>query len=242
LAGFRDHLPADQDAVAEALVRLSQIAVDFPEVARLRVNPLFASAEGVLAADAALELRPAGEGALLAIPPYPEEWVERWTARRGEALTIRPIRPEDAQALDAHFRRLTPEDVRWRFFSQIRELPREQVARLTQIDYDREMAFIAVRQRPGGEEEMLGVSRLIREGGGESGEFAVVVQGEMKGQGLGRHLMERLFAWARAAGMTRIEGQVLADNAPMLAFVKALGFRAHRSAEDEEVVEVEREV
>jgi acetyltransferase len=242
LAGFRDHPPADQDAVAEALVRLSQIAVDFPEVARLRLNPLFAQPDGVLAADAALDLRPAGEGALLAIPPYPEEWVERWATRAGEVLTIRPIRPEDAEALEEGFRRLTPEDVRWRFFSQIRELPREQVARLTQIDYDREMAFIAVRNRPDGVEEMLGVARLIREGGGEAGEFAVVVLREMKGQGLGRHLMERLFAWACAAGMTRIEGQVLADNAPMLAFAKALGFRVHRSAEDDEVMEVEREV
>ncbi|MGG5808521.1 GNAT family N-acetyltransferase [Falsiroseomonas sp. CW058] len=242
LAGFRDHPPADMDAVAEALVRLSQIAVDFPEVATLGVNPLFAYADGVLAADATLTLRPAGERTTLAVPPYPEEWVAPWVAKSGEALTIRPIRPEDAAAHGELFRRLTPEDIRWRFFSQIRELPREQIARMTQIDYDREMAFVAARPRPDGAEDLLGVARLIREGAGESGEFAVVVDRQMKGQGLGSHLMRRLFEWAKAAGMVRIEGQVLADNAPMLAFVKALGFELHRSPEDEEVYEAVRAV
>jgi acetyltransferase len=240
LSGFRDHPPADLDAVAEALVRLSQIAVDFPEVATLGINPLFAGADGVLAADASGTLRPAGEAPILAVPPYPEEWVTPWTAKSGEALTIRPIRPEDAEAHGEFFRRLTPEDIRWRFFSQIRELPREQVARMTQIDYDREMAFVAALRRPDGAEDLVGVARLIREGSGESGEFAVVVDRRMKGQGLGSHLMRRLFAWAKAAGMVRVEGQVLADNAPMLSFVKALGFELHRSAEDEEVFEAVR--
>jgi acetyltransferase len=242
LRGWRDHPAADADAVEGALVRLAGLAVDFPEIESVRVNPLFASAAGVLAADAGLTLRPDGEAGLLAIPPYPEEWVEHWTSRAGETVTIRPIRPEDAEALGEGFRALTPEDVRWRFFSQIRELPPEQVARLTQIDYDREMAFVAVQPGPAGREILLGVARLIREGGGESGEFAVVVGGPAKGQGLGRHLMERLFDWARAAGMRRVQGQVLADNAAMLAFVRALGFRTRRNPEDEEVYEVEREV
>jgi acetyltransferase len=240
LAGYRDHPPADLPAVVETLVRLSQVAVDFPEICTLGINPLVARADGVVALDAGGKLRPAGQAALLAVPPYPEELVTRWRARSGAELTIRPIRPEDAEAHGELFRRLTPEDVRWRFFSQIRELPPQQIARMTQLDYDREMAFVAVRTRPDGKEELLGVSRLIREPDGRTGEFAVVVDRQIKGQGLGRHLMERVFAWARATGIATVTGQVLADNAPMLAFVRSLGFEAHRSPEDDEVFDVSR--
>jgi len=240
LAGYRDHPAADIDAVQDALVRLSQVAVDFPEIASFGINPLVARPDGVLALDAEGTLRPAGQAALLAIPPYPQEWVTRWTAKSGETLVIRPIRPEDAEAHAAFFHRLTPEDIRWRFFSQLRELPAQQIARMTQLDYDREMAFVAVRE--GAVEEMLGVSRLIREHDGVSGEFAVIVDRQMKGQGLGRHLMERLFDWARTSGIQVIAGHVLADNVPMLSFIKGLGFEAKRSPEDDEVFEVRRRV
>ncbi|MBU8540330.1 bifunctional acetate--CoA ligase family protein/GNAT family N-acetyltransferase [Falsiroseomonas tokyonensis] len=242
LAGYRDHPPVDLDAVAGALMRLSQIAVDFPEIASIGVNPLFADAAGVMAADASCLLRPGGQRALLAVPPYPEEWAAPWQARSGEVLMVRPIRPEDAEAHAEMFRRLAPEDVRWRFFSQIRELPAVQIARLTQIDYDREMAFVAMRRRPDGAEDMLGVSRLIREADGMTAEFAVVVDRAMKGQGLGRHLMQRLFDWAAETGIREVVGQVLADNAPMLAFIRALGFATRRSPEDEDVVEARRSV
>ena len=235
LAGYRDHAPVAIDAVTEALVRLSQIAVDFPEILHFGVNPLFADAEGVLACDASCDLRPPGEKASLAVPPYPEDWVTPWHAKSGEELVIRPIRPEDAEAHGAFFRRLTPEDIRWRFFSQLRELPKVQAARMTQIDYDREMAFVAIRPREDGADEMLGVSRLIREPDGETGEFAVVVDRQMKGQGLGSHLMQRLFDWAPEAGISHVVGSVLADNAPMLSFIKHLGFTLKRSAEDEEI-------
>jgi acetyltransferase len=242
LAGYRDHPPADVNAVEDALVRLSQIAIHFPEIASFDVNPLLARADGVVALDAGCRLRPPGEQALLAIPPYPEELVRHWASRSGEVLTIRPIRPEDAEAHAAAFRTLSSEDVRWRFFSQLRELPPQQIARLTQIDYDREMAFVAMRPGPDGQEEMLGVARLIREPDGLTGEFAVIVDRRMKGQGLGRHLMERLFDWARATGIRTVAGQVLADNAPMLAFVQSLGFAVKRSAEDEDIYEVRRAV
>ncbi len=237
LAGYRDHSPVDIDAVTEALVRLSQIAVDFPEIAGLTINPLFADAEGVVAVDCSCDLRPVGERSQLAVAPYPEEWVQPWQSRGGEELVIRPIRPEDAEAHGAFFRRLTPEDVRFRFFSQLRELPKVQIARMTQIDYDREMAFVAIRHREDGTEEMLGVSRLIREPDGETGEFAVVVDHAMKGQGLASLLMRRLFDWAPEAGIRLVVGSVLADNAPMLAFVRHLGFSLRRSPEDEDVFE-----
>lgn len=243
LAGYRDHPPADRAAVAGALVRLSQIAVDFPEIAALTINPLFADGSGVLAVDAALTLRPPGARAMLAIAPYPAELAEVFETRSGAPLTIRPIRPEDAAALAEAFRRIDPVDVRRRFFSPLKEMPPGLVARLTQIDYDREMAFAAVRGQGaagGGAEQILGVARLIRDPAEPEAEFAVIVAAGMKGQGLGRHLMERLFAWGRAVGVRAIHGHVLAENQPMLRFVRALGFAVTPAREEPEVMEVRR--
>lgn len=235
LGGFRDRPPVNEPAIADALVRLSQLAVDFPEIARLVVNPLFADARGVVAADGALELRPAGEAALLAIQPYPAHLEADWVARDGRRFRIRPIRPEDAEAQGRLFAALPPEDVRFRFFSAMRELPPALLARLTQIDYDREMAFVA--QADG---ETHGTARLIREPGGPEGErraeFAVVVAPSAKGTGLARHLMERAIAWGREQGLAELTGHVLADNAPMLAFIRRMGFSLTRSLEDSDIM------
>ncbi len=233
LAAFRDMPAARIDAVAEALVRVSQLIVDFPEIAALEINPLFVDAQGVLAADAWLRLRPAGEQGMLAIPPYPEELVEHCETR-GERLIIRPIRPEDAAQQAAFFQRLSPEDIRYRFFTAMRELSPEMTARLTQIDYDREMAFVAIREITG---ETVGVARLVVESDGVTGEFAVIVQADIKGKGLASRLMHRLIDWARARGMQAVVGQVLADNAPMLAFVRHLGFSVRRLPEEPDVME-----
>jgi acetyltransferase len=129
--------------------------------------------------------------------------------------------------------------VRYRFFSALRELSAERMARLTQMDYEREIAFIAIRPATG---DTVGVARLVREssavaGQGDSGEFAIAVQPDAKGRGLGSALMGCLFGWARGQGMTRIVGQVLADNAPMLAFVRHLGFTIRRIPRESDVVE-----
>jgi acetyltransferase len=235
LAGFRDRPAADIEAVAATLVRISQLVVDFPEIAELELNPLFADADGVLAVDAWLRLRQAGDaGGGLAITPYPDELGEHWTARDGERHVIRPIRPEDAAQHGAFFARLSPQDIRYRFFSAMRELSPEQMARLTQVDYDREMAFIAVREASG---ETVGVARLVCEAEEDAGEFAVIVQADTKGKGVASHLMQRLIDWARGRGLRAVVGLVLADNAPMLAFVRHLGFALHRMREEPDVVE-----
>jgi len=233
LAAFRDMPAARIDTVAETLVRVSQLIVDFPEIAALEINPLFVDAQGVLAADAWLRLRPPGERGMLAISPYPDELVEHHEAR-GERLLIRPIRPEDAARQAAFFQRLSPEDIRYRFFTAMRELSPEMTARLTQIDYDREMAFVAIREASG---ETVGVARLVAESDGTTGEFAVIVQPDMKGKGLASRLMHRLIDWARTRGMHAVVGQVLADNAPMLAFVRHLGFSVRRLPEEPDVME-----
>jgi acetyltransferase len=237
LAALHDQPAANVEAVAETLVRVSQLRVDFPEIAELEINPLFADAQGVLVADGWMRLRAAGEApSRLAIPPYPAELIGRFDAR-AEALTIRPIRPEDAEGHGAMFARLSPEDIRFRFFATLRELSAEQIARMTQIDYDREMAFVAVRAPPPGQPaQTVGVARLVRETD-DTGEFAVIVQGEMRGTGLARHLMGRLIDWARAQGVREVVGQVLADNQPMLGFIRHLGFSLRHMPDDASVME-----
>jgi acetyltransferase len=233
LAQFRDMPAANIAAVAETLVRISQLVIDFPEIAALELNPLLVDADGVLAADAWLSLRAPGETSLLAIAPYPVELVEHWTTRGGERLIVRPIRPEDAEEHGAFFHRLSPQDIRFRFFTAMREMSAEQMARLTQVDYDREMAFIAARESNG---ETIGVARLVAENERE-GEFAIIVQQDAKGKGIATHLMRRLIDWARRRRLATITGQVLSDNAPMLAFVRGLGFHVRRVPGDAEVVE-----
>ena len=224
---------ADLEAMADALVRVSQLVLDHSEIAGLEVHPLLADAEGVSAAGAVLTLRAAGERARFAITAYPGELAGVFDAR-GERLVVRPIRPEDAEAHGVLFRSLSPEDIRYRFFNMLRELPAEQIARMTQVDYDREMAFVAVREATG---ETLGVARLVREPGTDGGEFAIVVADAMKGRGLARFLMGRLAEWGRGKGMTEMTGQVLAENAPMLAFMRRIGAVIRRLPEELDVVE-----
>ncbi|HVZ09141.1 GNAT family N-acetyltransferase [Rhodopila sp.] len=232
---LRDRPAADGGAMAEVLVRVSQLIVDFPEIEALDIPSIFVDDDGVAVADAWLKLRPAtAHGSGLAIAPYPTELVTH-RVFGGEAITIRPIRPEDAEQHKAFFQRLSPEDIRYRFFSAVRELSPEQMARLTQVDYDREMAFIAKRDA---NDDTLGVARLVIEADGQSGEFAVIVQPDMKGRGLARELMLRLIDWARSRGLAEIVGQVLADNPAMLAFVRRLGFTVRRMEDEPDVMEV----
>jgi acetyltransferase len=223
----------DRGALAEALVRISQLVVDFPEIASLYVRRLATDAS---LAEASMRLHRRVDRFRLAIAPYPAELAGQFDAK-GEILTIRPIRPEDAEAHAAFFRRWSPEDVRFRFFTAMREISPEQMARMTQVDYTREMAFVAVRESTG---ETVGVSRLIHEPGEPDAEFAVVVEPAMKGRGVAKHLMQRLFDWAPSADVQEIVGVVLADNAPMLAFVRQLGFTLQRRRDEPDVVEARR--
>jgi acetyl-CoA synthetase (ADP-forming)/acetyltransferase len=218
-------------ALADLLVRVSQLAVDRPEVAALALDPVHLGAAGIRVAAARIVLRRPGRGAL-AIPPYPTEWVRLHDAR-GQPVVIRPVRPEDAAAHAAFFARLSPEDVRYRFFSAIRALSAEQV------DYEREMALLAVRPAAPGslEGETVGVARLVREMDAGEAEFAVVVQADAKGAGIASALMRQLLDWGRSKGVREVAGQILADNAPMLAFIRRLGFTVRRSPEDAELME-----
>ncbi len=164
---------------------------------------------------------------------YPAELEEHWDSA-GEPLTIRPIRPDDAEAHRAFFNRLTPEDIRLRFFAAVRELSPAQLARFTRIDYAHDMALIAVRDATN---ETVGVARLVHADANDITEFAVVVQPDVKGKGLGTHLMRRLIDWARQHGVGEIRGEILADNITMLSFTRHLGFALRQLPKDPEIVE-----
>jgi acetyltransferase len=234
LAAHRGTPAADKDAIAGALVRISQMVVDTPDIAAIVLDPLFADETGVMAASARITLRQPDEARLpLVISPYPAELSTEYTAK-GQKFMLRPIRPEDADAHGAMFSRLTPEDVRYRFFSAMRSLGAEQVMRMTDIDYGREMAIIAVNEAG----STVGVARLVRnDTDGNTAEFAVVVEPAVKGLGLASALMRAIIAWGMKQGVAEINGQILADNAPMLAFIKRLGFTIERIPGESDIVE-----
>jgi acetyltransferase len=236
LAAHRGAPAADRAAIAAALVRVSQMVVDTPEILALEIDPLFAHERGVVATSVRLRLRPAGEvRPPLVISPYPAELAHGYAAR-GRRFTLRPIRPEDADAHAAMFSRLTPEDVRYRFFSAMRSLGAEQISRMTDVDYGREMAFVAVDEASG---QTVGVARLVRnDTDGATAEFAVVVEPAAKGMGLAGALMRAIIGWGKAQGVQEILGQVLAENAPMLRFIQGLGFTVARIPGESAVVEV----
>jgi acetyltransferase len=233
LAGFRDQPPARMEAIYDVLVRIGQMVADLPALAELDINPLLAGADGVVALDARMRLAPVTPGqdplARLAILPYPQELERRVDSAIGP-LTLRPIRPEDAQAHQQFFHALTPEDVRFRMFGQMRDLSAAQLARFTQIDYAREMAFIATR--PGDEkEETLGVARVVIDPDNVEGEFAIVVRSDLKGRGLGVLLMKTLLDYCRARGLALVRGTALPDNTRMHALARRCGFDVCQAAD-----------
>ncbi|MES2298258.1 MAG: GNAT family N-acetyltransferase [Pseudomonadota bacterium] len=225
LHAYRNRAAVDIDAICEVLVRLSRMVIDLPELVELDINPLLADSMGVIAVDARVRLAPSTVGgvARLAIRPYPEELEQRifW---HGQALQLRPIRPEDGPQHLAFFKALDPEDVRSRTFMHMRELAPRQLARLTQIDYDREMAFIATRPTAGGASETLGVARVICDPENARGEFALVVRSDLKHQGLGQLLMASLIAYCRQRGVRELVGETLSHNLGLLALVARFGF------------------
>ncbi|MFI4974358.1 MAG: GNAT family N-acetyltransferase [Caulobacterales bacterium] len=218
LAGYRDRPPADMAAITGALVRLAELSVDTPELAELDINPLLADEDGVLALDARARLTD-GVRIEAAIKPYPKD-LEHTVELAGETLIFRPIRPEDAPGLQDLTVRSDAEDVRLRFRGGLRRLPDVWAARLSQIDYDREMAIAAIDA--GG--DVLGVARLAADPERESAEFALFVRSDHQHRGLGRALMTALLDYARAIGLRQVWGSVERGNQRMLALARELGF------------------
>ena len=227
LGEFRRMPPVDMDALEEVLLRVSELVCEVPALAELDINPLIADEAGAIAVDARVVLRPPppqrDRYAHMAIHPYPAHLVGTWQPAQGPAVTLRPIRPEDAELERAFVRKLSPESRYFRFMDTLRELTPSMLVRFTQIDYDREMAFVATVPGNAGEEE-IGVCRYITNPDAESCEFALVIADDWHRRGLGRRLMTQLIDVARVRGLRSMVGHVLAENRGMLSLCQGLGF------------------
>lgn len=228
------------DALALTLVRLSDLVCSLPEVRSLVIEPLLIDDSGVLAVGAEVGLGETSDPPerRLAIRPYPIELEETIVLADGQRLLLRPIRPEDEPSLRQGFDLLTPEEVRMRFFGPMRGLNHTLAARLTQIDYERELALVLTDPGPAGLTAIYGVVRLIADPDGERAEFAIIVGHPFTGMGLGPFMMRRILDDARARGIREVYGEVLVENRPMLRLAEALGFTRRHLPDELGTVEI----
>ena len=210
------------DAICRVLVQVSEMVAEIPELMALELDPVLLEGEQALVLNATIHLGAARAANALAIRPYPQE-LEQEVAWQGAPLLLRPIRPEDAPQHVAFFAALAPEDVRLRFFSAMRELPPTQLARLTQIDYDRAMAFIATRTGSDGMPETLGVVRAVADPDNLKAEFAIVIRSDLKGLGLGTVLFQKLVDYFRSRGTGELSGEALSENSGVQNLVRRFG-------------------
>jgi acetyltransferase len=223
----------DIRAVSETLVTLSQIVIDIPEIRGLEISPLLFNDQGAVAVNVAIDL--ADKPGRPIIQPYPRE-LEEWIVlpKSGRRVIIRPVLAEDEPAHRAFHELQSPESIRYRFFQYRKHFSREDVAQMVQIDYDREMVFIANAPREDGEgEETLGTVRTWTDADNLRCEFAVMVHDRMKGEGLGVALMQKMIDYCRAKSTVEMVGDVLPDNRPMLQLAEHLGFEIHYNTEEE---------
>jgi acetyltransferase len=224
LEGYRNQRPADLDAIAEVLVRVSFLVSNHPEIRELDINPLLADDRGCIAIDARMHVVDEAKSPRqpLAIRPYPAQWETDVILPHLGKVHLRPVRPQDEGLYARFFERVTSEDARMRFFTAAPNRSHKFLARLTQIDYAREMAFVAISAESG---DLLGASRLAADPDYTRAEFAVLVRSDLKGQGLGWRLMQHLIAYARAEGLGQLFGEILASNTTMLEMCREFGFR-----------------
>lgn len=235
LGEFRNMPPVDMAAIESVLLRVSAMVCELPWISSMDINPLIVDENGVVAVDARISIEnmpiTAGRYDHMAIHPYPSHLNTSFQAKDGSQVTIRPIKPEDIRMEQEFVKALSPESRYMRFMNTIREVSPAQLIRLTQIDYDREMAFVATIDDAGAEKE-IGVVRYATNPDGDSCEFAIVVADDWQGKGLARRLMGTLIDTARGAGLRYMHGDFLAENTRMLAFVASLGFVLSPHPED----------
>ncbi len=241
LKAYRDVPAADERAVALVLVKLAQLAADLPEVRELDINPLLADRDGVLALDARVAIAEPrrlhkGRGhPRFAIFPYPTEWERQIELSDGGKAFVRPVRPEDDALFRAFFARVTDEDLRLRFFQSVKHFSHEFIARLTQLDYARSIALVALDPKNG---EMLGAVRLHADADYDRGEYGILIRSDLKGHGIGWKLMQIMIEYAAWLGLKTVEGQVLRENSTMLAMCRGLGFKVKPDPDDPTLMDV----
>ncbi len=246
LDDFRGLPAVDHDAVLNVLLKVSELACELPCIHELDINPLLADENGAVALDARIVL---GDGPLvpdptyshLAIHPYPKNLVRATKLKSGQTVLLRPIRPEDAQAEKRFVARLSQRSMYMRFHAPLRELTLERLVRFTTIDYDREMAFVAI-DSSAEQEEIRGVARYTRNPDGTTCEFGVVVEDEWQGRGLGHALMNALESCARERGLSEIIGYVLKENEEMARLMLGRTYHAERDEDDAGVVRFVKEL
>lgn len=241
LKGYRDVPAADERAVALVLVKLAQLAADIPEIVELDINPLLADRDGVIALDARVAVAPTrrlhkGRGhPRFAIFPYPKQWERHITLSDGAGAFVRPVRPEDDALFRAFFARVTDDDLRLRFFQSVKHFSHEFIARLTQLDYARSIALVAIDPKSG---DMLGAVRLHADADYDRGEYGILVRSDLKGHGIGWQLMRIMIEYAHWLGLKTVEGQVLRENRHMLAMCETLGFSMRADPDDASLMNV----
>lgn len=245
LGAYRNLPPIHQPALIQTLLRLSEMACELPEIAELDINPLVADEAGVIALDARIIVKSPPPGrhryGQMAIHPYPSHLIHRFQTADGTRVTLRPIRPEDADREQRFVRELSREARFFRFMDAMQELSQDLLTRLTQLDYDRELALIATVQQEGQEVE-IGVARYFTNPDGQTAEFALVIADAWQGQGLGTRLMTCLMDAAREKGFRTLEGEVLASNSRMLKLMQRLGFAARTQTDDPGLYAVTRDL
>ena len=233
--------PVDMDAIALTLIKVSQMVIDLAEVIEMDINPIWVNASGLLALDANIRIEPATAPATqrLAISPYPKQMEREYRLPDGRGFLLRPILPEDEPELKELVRRVPAEDVRMRFFQPIRELSHDMAARLTQLDYEREMAMIVteINSIPG-KGTIWGVVRCNADPDMEKAEYSILIDRSMTGIGLGPMLMRYIIDYARKRGIKELYGEVLRENEPMLRLNRALNFKIQATPDDPGVVHV----
>ncbi len=241
LRAYRDVPAVKPDAVAMVLVKLAQMAADIPEIRELDINPLLADENGVLAVDARVavgrvERKFAGSGpANFAVRPYPLQWQRHLEMKDGWRVFVRPIRPEDEPLIHEFLRHVTSQDLRLRFFAPMKEFTHEFIARLTQLDYARAMAFVAFDAATN---EIVGVVRIHSDSIYETGEYAILLRSDLKGRGLGWTLMQLIIEYAKSEGLKAISGDVLQENTVMLEMCRSLGFEVKTDPVEHDVCDV----
>lgn len=236
LAGYRDTPPAQMEAVEAALIGLSDLAADHAEIVAVDINPLLADKDGVVALDARIEVRATADThSRFAIRPYPAGLRREVVTRDGDRFILRPIRPQDENAFVEMCAQSAPNDVRLRFHGPLRVIDHALATRLTQIDYDRAMAFVAENTPASG---LLGAAHLIIDPDFVTAEYAIMVRSDLKGTGLGYQLMSAILDYAHDRDVQQVVGHVLRENTTMLQMVKALGGKAEVLAEDVSLVRV----